>query len=63
MKMTKSSVRKYISEYDGRSFLDVKTMLAELAIEKEDTELMKLSILIGIVQRDVNYLNEDDDGI
>ncbi len=61
MKMTKETVRSYIKSYDERHYLDVKTILAELAVETDSPEMMKLSVLIGLIQTEVNDLNSEDE--
>ncbi len=61
MVLSKKVVRKHIKKYDDRAYLDVKTILAELALEKDDSEMLKLSVLIGLIQSEVNDMNTDED--
>ena len=61
MELTKESIRTHVKKYEERSYLDMKTLLAELAIDKDDTELMKLSVLVGLIQSEVNEMNKDDE--
>ncbi len=61
MTVTKKSVRKYVKKYEDRAYLDVKTILAEMAIEQDNAEMMKLSVVIGLIQSEVNELNKDED--
>ena len=54
MEISKEIVRGYISTYEDRKFLDVKSLLAEVAIDRDDSELMKMSIIIGLIQTELN---------
>lgn len=53
--------REYILEYEDRKYLDVKNIIADIALERDDNELLKLSVMIGKVNAEVTKMNNEED--
>jgi len=53
---------EYIGKYEDRVFVDVKAILIDIALESDDSDMMKTALLVGKLQSEVNKMNDKSEG-
>ena len=52
----------YVVDGDNGRYLDIKELIGDVALEREDMDLMKLSIVAGKISKMLFRENEDTGG-